>query len=177
MEINKMTRIGIFMATRALMLACFAGLLAGIDARAVRADDFPTRPIRLILPQPPGGAVDLISRVLGERLSEQMRQPVIIDNQPGANGALAAGQVLRAKPDGYTLFMAVDSNLVINPSLYPNLRYDSVRDFTPIGIVADVHNVLVANPKVQANSLAELLALARANPGKLNYASIGLGTL
>jgi len=165
------------MAARAMMLACFAGLLACVDARVVRADDYPTRPIRLILPQPPGGAVDLISRILGERLSEQMRQPVIIENQPGANGGLAAAQVLRAKPDGYTLFMAVDSNLVVNPSLYPDLRYDPLRDFTPISIVADVYNVLVANPKVRANSLAELLALARANPGKLNYASIGLGTL
>jgi tripartite-type tricarboxylate transporter receptor subunit TctC len=177
MEINtKMTRIGIFTA-RAMMLACFAALLVCADAPAVRADDYPTRSIRLVLPQPSGGAVDLISRLLGERLSEQMRQPVIIDNQPGANGALAAGQVLRAKPDGYTLFMAVDSNLVVNPNLYPNLRYDALRDFTPISIVADVHVVLVANPKVQASSLTELLALAKANPGKLNYASIGLGTI
>src|SRR6476469_2756912 len=172
-----MTRSEVFMAARAMMLACFAGLFACVDARVVRADDYPTRPIRLILPQPPGGAVDLISRILGERLSEQMRQPVIIENQPGANGGLAAAQVLRAKPDGYTLFMAVDSNLVVNPSLYPDLRYDPLRDFTPISIVADVYNVLVANPKVRANSLAELLALAKANPGKLNYASIGLGTL
>jgi tripartite-type tricarboxylate transporter receptor subunit TctC len=172
-----MNRIGVFMSRRAVMLACFTGLLACAEARAVRADDYPTRPIRLVLPQPAGGAVDLIARVLGERLSEQMRQSVVIDNQPGANGALAAGQVLRAKPDGYTLFLAVDSNLVVNPSLYPNLRYDPLRDFTPISIVADVYNVLVANPKVRANSLTELLALAKANPGKLNYASIGLGTL
>ena len=143
------------MPTRAVMLACFAGLLACADARAERADDYPTRPIRLILPMPAGGAVDLIARNLGERLSEQMRQPVIVDNQPGANGALAAGQVLRATPDGYTLFFAVGNNLTINPLLYTNLRYDPLRDFTPISIVADVHNVLVANPKVQANSLTE----------------------
>ena len=105
-----------------------------------------------------------------------MRQPVIVENQPGANGGLAAGQVMRSTPDGYTLFMAVDTNLVVNPSLYPNLTYDPFRDFIPISIIAKVYLVLVASSKVEANSVQELLALAKANPGKLNYASIGLGT-
>jgi tripartite-type tricarboxylate transporter receptor subunit TctC len=105
-----------------------------------------------------------------------MRQPVIVENQPGANGGLAAGQVTRSPPDGYTLFMAVDTNLVVNPSLYPNLTYDPFRDFIPISIIAKVYLVLVASSKVEAGSVQELLTLARANPGKLNYASIGLGT-
>jgi tripartite-type tricarboxylate transporter receptor subunit TctC len=110
-------------------------LLAITDAHA---DDYPSKPIRFILPQPAGGAVDLIARSLGDRLSEQMRQPVIVENQPGANGGLAGGQVVRSTPDGYTLFMAVDTNLVVNPSLYPNLAYDPVRDFIPISIIAKI---------------------------------------
>jgi tripartite-type tricarboxylate transporter receptor subunit TctC len=130
----------------------------------------------LILPQPAGGAVDLIARSLGERLSESMRQPVIVENQPGANGALAAGAVTRSPPDGYTLFMAVDTNLVVNPSLYPNLAYDPFRDFKPISIIAKVYLVLVASSKVAADNVHELIVLAKANPGTLNYASIGLGT-
>src|SRR5262249_16812356 len=113
---------------------------------------------------------------LGERLSEQMKQPVIVENMPGANGSLAAGQVVRAPADGYTLFMAVDTNLVVNPNLYPNLPYDSFRDFTPVSLLAKVPLVLVANPKVPANGVGELIGFAKAHPEKLNYASIGLGT-
>jgi tripartite-type tricarboxylate transporter receptor subunit TctC len=156
-------------------LACFV-LIASIAGEPACADDYPSKPIRLILPQPAGGAVDLIARSLGDRLSEQMRQPVIIENQPGANGGLAASQVTRATPDGHTLFMAVDTNLVVNPSLYPNLPYDPFRDFIPISIIARIYLVLVASSQVQASSVQELISYAKANPGKLNYASIGLGT-
>jgi tripartite-type tricarboxylate transporter receptor subunit TctC len=150
-----------------------ASLIAPLPTHA---DDYPTKPIRFILPQPAGGAVDLIARALGDRLSEQMRQPVIVENQPGANGGLAGGNVVRSTPDGYTLFMAVDTNLVVNPNLYPNLAYDPVRDFIPISIIAKVYLVLVARAALEAGSVQELIALAKANPGKLNYASIGLGT-
>jgi tripartite-type tricarboxylate transporter receptor subunit TctC len=159
----------------ATALACLS-LVAASGDTARAEEPYPSRPIRLILPQPAGGAVDLIARALGDRLSEQMRQPVIVENQPGANGGLAAGQVARSAPDGYTLFMAVDTNLVVNPNLYPNLAYDPFRDFRPISIIAKVYLVLVASSKVEANSVQELLTFARANPGKLNYASIGLGT-
>jgi tripartite-type tricarboxylate transporter receptor subunit TctC len=161
-------------AVARIVLACFCLLAFGANVRA--EEPYPSKPIRLILPQPAGGAVDLIARALGDRLSESMRQPVIVENMPGANGGLAAGQVARATPDGHTLFMAVDTNLVVNPSLYPNLAYDPFRDFIPISIIAKVYLVLVASPKVEINSVQELLAFARANPGKLNYASIGLGT-
>jgi tripartite-type tricarboxylate transporter receptor subunit TctC len=156
-------------------LACLAFTALAVSKPAC-ADDYPSKPIRFILPQPAGGAVDLIARSLGDRLSEQMRQPVIIENQPGANGGLAASQVTRAVPDGHTLFMAVDTNLVVNPSLYPSLPYDPFRDFIPISIIAKVYLVLVAGSQVQASSVRELIAYAKANPGKLNYASIGLGT-
>ena len=143
---------------------------------AVRADDYPSHPVKLVLPQPAGGAVDLIARALADRFTEQMRTPVVVENMPGANGSLAAGTVARAAPDGYTLMLAVDSNLVINPGLYHNLSYDPFRDFVPISIIARLYMVLVANPKVEANNVRELIAYARAHPNKLNYASIGLGT-
>jgi tripartite-type tricarboxylate transporter receptor subunit TctC len=160
----------------AIAVAGFS-VAVGLTAFGARADEpYPSKPIRLVLPQPAGGAVDLIARSLADRLSESMRQPVIVENQPGANGGLAAAQVTRSSPDGYTLFMAVDTNLVVNPSLYPNLTYDPFRDFIPISIIAKVYLVLVASSKIDANSVHELLAFARANPGKLNYASIGLGT-
>ena len=115
----------------ALLFACIVAPLA-------HAEEYPSRAIKLVLPQPPGGAIDLVSRTLGERLSEQMKQPVIVENMPGANGGLAAAQVVRSIPDGYTLFMAVDTNLVVNPNLYPNLSYDQFRDFTPISVLAKV---------------------------------------
>ena len=159
------------------VLACLCLVAIAAAVGAARAQEpYPSKPIRLVLPQPAGGAVDLIARTLGDRLSESVRQPVIVENQPGANGGLAAGQVVRSAPDGYTLFMAVDTNLVVNPSLYPNLAYDPFRDFIPISVIAKVHLVLVASSNVAANSVQELIAFAKANPGKLNYASIGLGT-
>jgi tripartite-type tricarboxylate transporter receptor subunit TctC len=154
-----------------LALVCFCAL-----ADVARALDYPVHAIKLVLPQPPGGAIDLIARTLGERLSEQMKQPVIVENRPGANGGLAAADVVRSAPDGYTLFMAVDTNLVVNPTLYHDLPYDPFRDFAPISILTRTELVLVANPKVPANNVRELIAYARAHPGQLNYASIGLGT-
>jgi tripartite-type tricarboxylate transporter receptor subunit TctC len=158
---------------RAALALALLGCGAGAPAKA---DEYPSRPIRFILPQPAGGAVDLIARRVGERLTEQMGQPVIVDNVPGANGGLAAGQVIRAAADGYTLFFAVDSNLVINPSLYPQIAYDPFRDFVPISIVARLNMVLVAHPSVPARDVAELIAYAKAHPNKLNYGGIGLGT-
>jgi tripartite-type tricarboxylate transporter receptor subunit TctC len=163
---------------RLTMAALSALSLACVVARPhiARAQDYPSRAIRLVLPQPPGGAIDLIARTLAERLSVQMKQPVIVENRPGANGGLAGGDVARATPDGYTLFMAVDTNLVVNPTLYHDLPYEPFRDFAPISVLAKTELVLVANPKVAANNVRELIAYAKANPGKLNYASIGLGT-
>ena len=155
----------------ALTLACIA-----VTWDQPAAQDYPSRPIKLVLPQPPGGAIDLIARSFGERLSEQMKQPVIVENKPGANGGLAAGDVARAPPDGYTLFMAVDTNLVVNPSLYADLSYDPFRDFAPISVLVKTALVLVANPSVPAENVRALIAYAKANPDKLNYASIGLGT-
>ena len=158
--------------TIVLAVAACAALAAPCGAE----DHYPSRPVKLVLPQPAGGAVDLIARALADRLSEQMGQPFIVENMPGANGSLAGGNVARSPSDGYTLMLAVDSNLVINPSLYHTLTYDPFKDFVPIGIVARLNMVLVANPKVSANNVKELIAYAKAYPNKLNYAEIGVGS-
>jgi len=155
-----------------LAVAAFAALTAPCGAE----EPYPSRPVKLVLPQPAGGAVDLIARALADRLAEQMGRPFIVENMPGANGSLAGGNVARSPSDGYTLMLAVDSNLVINPSLYHTLTYDPFKDFAPISIIARLNMVLVANPKVSANSVKELIAYAKANPNKLNYAEIGIGS-
>jgi tripartite-type tricarboxylate transporter receptor subunit TctC len=139
-------------------------------------DHYPSRPVKLVVPQPAGGAVDLIARALADRLAEQMGRPFIVENMPGANGSLAGGNVARSPSDGYTLMLAVDSNLVINPSLYQTLTYDPFKDFAPISIIARLNMVLVANPKISANSVKELIAYAKAYPNKLNYADLGIGS-
>ena len=149
---------------------------AAMAAPGSAEDRYPSRPVKLILPQPAGGAVDLIARALADRLAQQMGQPFIVENMPGANGSLAGGNVARSPSDGYTLMLAVDSNLVINPSLYHTLTYDPFKDFVPIGIIARLNMVLVANPKVSANNVKELIAYAKAYPNKLNYAEIGVGS-
>jgi len=140
-------------------------------------ETYPSKSIHLVVTTAAGGAGDLVARALGDQLSQSMAQPVIIENQPAGNGAIAAGQVARSAPDGYTLMSVVDSTLTINPHLYRNLPYDPFRDFAPVGIVSTLPLVLVINSAVKANDVAELIALAKANPGKLNYASTGIGTV
>jgi tripartite-type tricarboxylate transporter receptor subunit TctC len=157
---------------RAIGVALLLVLAHGMAA----AQDYPARPIRLVLPQPPGGAVDFISRTLGATLQKSMVQAVVVDNRPGANGIVAAEHVARSEPDGYTLFMAVDTNLVVNPRFYAKLPYDPFRDFAPISVIARNSLVLVANNSLAANSVVELIGLAKASPGKINYGSIGYGT-
>ena len=157
----------------AVLLVVFLFNLVSV---ASAQDTYPSKPIRLVLPQPPGGAVDIVARQLAQRLAESMGQQVVVDNRPGANGIIAAELVAKAPADGYTLLLAVDTNLVVNPNLYRQLPYDPYRDFSPISVLAKVGLVLVAHPSVPANSVTELIALAKANPGKLNYASLGSGT-
>jgi len=158
-------------------IAWSAMVMAEPMPSAVAQDAFPSRTIRIVLPQPPGGAVDLIARTLAEKLSPALGQPVIVENQPGANGGLAAGQVARASPDGHTMFFAIDSNMVVNPLLYSNLPYDPFKDFEPISLLVRLDLVMVANPKLQATTLQELIAFSKANPDKLNYASVGHGSI
>ena len=133
------------------------------------------RAVRIIVPFPPGGSADLLPRYVGEKLSQQWGQPVIVDNRPGAAGNIGATAAYQAEPDGYTLLSAPPPPLVINRLLYPKLGYDSTQ-FVPMSVIAAIPNVLLVNPKVTAASVEEFIKLVKSNPGKLNYASQGNGT-
>ena len=148
-----------------------------ISAAAVHAQDgYPSKPIQVVVTTAAGGALDLVARTVADRLSPSLHQPIIIDNQPAGNGSVAAGQFAKAMPDGHTLMMVVNSTVTINPHLYRNLSYDAFRDFAPVSVITRLPLVLVSNPSVQARDLKELIAVVKANPGKLNYASTGVGT-
>src|SRR3954453_14151246 len=140
------------------------------------AQNSPNKPIRILIAQAPGSATDVISRVVGNRLSEALGQPVIIEAKPGAGGALGTEAAARSAPDGYTLFMANNSTHGSNPAVYPKLPYDAVNDFSPIAYVASVPYVLVVDPSLPAKNVQELIALAKSQPGKMNYASAGNGS-
>ena len=156
-----------------LLRACLA-LLAALPAFAA-AQDYPARPIRVVVPFPPGGGSDLLARLLGEKLQAKWGQPFIVENRTGAGGNLAAEFVARAAPDGYTLLLSSPGPVVINKSLYATLPFDPDA-FVPVGIIATTYGVLVVHPKTGLESVAALIAYARANPDKLNYASAGSGT-
>jgi tripartite-type tricarboxylate transporter receptor subunit TctC len=155
---------------------CFVALLLATTAGACGADvAYPARPIRLIVSFAPGGSVDVVARLVGNKLSEAWGQQVVIDNRPGAGGNLSAEIAARAAPDGYTLYMC-SASLVVNPSLYRKVGYDPVRDFAPVTLLASVQGVLVVNPSVPAKSVSDFIALAKKSPGRINYASTGSGT-
>ncbi|MES2283262.1 MAG: tripartite tricarboxylate transporter substrate binding protein [Pseudomonadota bacterium] len=137
---------------------------------------YPSRPIHIVVPFTPGGSTDILARSIGQELTKAWGQPVIIDNIPGAGGSVGADKVAKAPADGYTLLMGHIGTLGVNPSLYPNLPYDAVKSFAPVAWVARVPNVLVVHPSVPAKSVKELVAHAKANPGKLNYGSGGNGS-
>ena len=144
-----------------------AALLAGLAAIAApaAAETYPSHPIRLVVPFAPGGPADFLARLVGQKLADELGQPVVIDNRPGANTIIGAQIVAKADPDGHTLLMAIDGTLVMNPFLYSKLPYDADRDFVPIALLANVPSVLVANLKVPANSVAEMIAIEKAKPG------------
>jgi len=139
------------------------------------AQEWPAKAVRIIVPFPPGGSADLLPRAVAEKLAERWGQPVIVENRPGAAGNIGADVVFRADPDGYTLLSAPPPPLVINKLLYPKLSYDSAQ-FVPITVIGAIPNVLLVHPKTKVSTVNELIALARSNPGKLNYASQGSGT-
>jgi len=140
-----------------------------------QAQEWPQKTVRIIVPFPAGGSADLLPRYVGEKLSQQWGQPVLVDNRPGAAGNIGAAAVYQAEPDGYTLLSAPPPPLVINRLLYPKLGYDSTQ-FVPMTVIAAIPNVLLVHPKVSANSVDEFISQVRKNPGKLNYASQGNGT-
>ncbi len=158
------------------MAAALAGLLALVAATTLAgAATYPDRPVTVVVGFPPGGASDILARILTDKLSKLLGQPVIVDNRPGAGGNVAGEFVAHAAPDGYTLLIGNNAILATNASLYSKIGFDAVKDFAPISLIGTQANVLVVNPNVPAHSLAELIALAKANPGKLNFASSGYG--
>jgi len=161
----------------ALIAAILApAALAVSPIAAAQAPAYPTKPIRIVVPFPPGGATDILARDVAQKLTDAWGQSVIVDNRPGAGGNIGSELVAKSAPDGYTLEMGTVGTHAINASLYAKMPYDNVKDFAPIILVAGVPNVLEVNPSLPVNSVTELIAYAKANPGKLNFASSGNGT-
>ena len=161
------------------MIRLIANALAAATLAAASlagAQTFPAKPIRLICPFPPAGAVDIASRAIANELSKVLGQTVTVDNRPGAGGNIGGVEAARSTPDGHTIFMTTSGINAINPSLYAKMPFDPIKDLMPVGALVSLANVLVLHPSVKANSVAEVIALARAEPGKMTYASSGSGT-
>lgn len=164
-------------STVLLAIAIACGTVLTSLPSIVSAQTWPTKPIKIVLGFPPGGATDILSRDFAAKLSEELKQQVLIENKPGAGGTIGADIAAKAIPDGYTLTIGTSSNHAIAVSLYKKLPYDPVKDFVPITMLAVSQNVVVINPGVPANNIKELVAYAKANPGKLNFGSSGNGTI
>src|SRR5882672_4347228 len=156
--------------------AIIAAVVSSAAVTAQAAQDWPVRPIRFLVTSPPGGANDTQARVLGVKLAEQLGQTVVIDNRAGGSGMIAAEIVARSAPDGYTLLFGTNSTFSVNPSLFPKVPYDTLRDFAPVAVTVMTPHVLLVHPSLPATTVKELIALARAQPGRLNYASSGNGS-
>jgi len=161
------------MARSIAAIAALTGLLAGPPFAHA---EYPDHPIRIVVPYTPGGTVDVLARLLGPRLTEVWGQPVVVENRPGAGGNIGADFVAKSPPDGYTLFLSTNAPLTINLAAYQNIKYDPLRDFTPITVAGENAVLLVANPSLPATSIKELIALAKAKPGELSAGTSGLGT-
>jgi tripartite-type tricarboxylate transporter receptor subunit TctC len=157
-------------------IGCGALALAAATSPTRAQDTYPSRPITVVIPFPPGGSADVLGRIIGKRLSDQLGQPVVIDNRPGAGTVLGASAVAKAPADGYTLLVSSGSTFTVNPAIRPNLPYDPIKSFDPIAIVARIPLILVANKDVPVNSVKEFVATAKASPDKFAYASFGSGT-
>jgi len=143
---------------------------------AASAQKYPDKPVHFVVPYPPGGPLDTIARLLGQKVSERIGQPVIVENKPGAGGNIGADSVAKSAPDGYTILMGAVATHAINPSLYAKIPYDPVKDFAPITLIGVTPNVLVVNASIPAKDVKEFIAYAKANPGKLNYGSGSTGS-
>ncbi len=140
------------------------------------AATFPDKPLRMVIPFPPGGPNDMLGRLLAQEMGKEMGQPIVIENKGGAGGTIGTDQVAKAAPDGYTILLSGTASLSIAPSLYKNMPYDPVKDIAPIGLVGTAPSLLIVNPKLPIQTVGELISYAKANPGKLNFASAGVGT-
>jgi tripartite-type tricarboxylate transporter receptor subunit TctC len=158
------------------LVALAVFIAAAVPLAHAQAPAYPTKPVRIVVPFPAAGTTDILARAIAQRLSEVEGQPFIVDNRPGAGGNIGAELVAKSAPDGYTLLMGTVGTHAINPGLYPKMPYDHVKDFAPVLLVAGVPNVLVVYPGLPVHTVQELIAYAKANPGKLNFASSGAGT-
>jgi tripartite-type tricarboxylate transporter receptor subunit TctC len=158
------------------LLLAFAAALAALAAPQALAQAWPAKPVRMVVNFPPGGAADQLARALAPRLQDSLGQPFVVENRPGANGSIGAGEVAKAAPDGYTLLMSSGGAIALNGLIYRNLGYDPMKALEPVAPVAVVAVFLEIRPAIPANTLAEFVAYARANPGKLNYGSPGNGS-
>jgi tripartite-type tricarboxylate transporter receptor subunit TctC len=157
--------------------AAFAALAGiGLYATPLAALEFPTRPVTIIVASTPGGGTDIISRIVGEQLSKQLGEPFVVDNRPGAGSVTGTVAAAKAAPDGYTLQTGLNASMAVNPSLFADLPYDPIRDFVPVGMLAEFPFVIVVSKDFPAHSVKELIALAKSRPGEINYASAGIGT-
>ena len=163
-------------AYRRLMLGTLAAISLTCLSIIAHAQAYPTRPVRVVVAFTAGGTTDILARSVGQQLSERLKQPFVIDNKPGAGGNIGTEFVVRSAPDGYTLIVDSVGPIAVNPTLYKGLTYDPLTDLVPIVKIADVPNVLVVHPSLGVRNFEEFVAYAKANPGKLNYGSTGIGT-
>ena len=158
------------------LLKCLIVILALAPLAVAAQESYPSKPVRIVVPYPAGGVADLLPRTVGAKLSEKWKQPVVVENKPGASGNIGMADGARAEPDGYTLVLAPTGNLTVNQFLFKEMPFDVAKDFTPITVLATSPNVLVVHPSVPAKTFGELIAYAKANPGKLNFSSPGTGS-
>ena len=163
------------MVSKRMFVCALLAAACGLGGSA-SAQSFPSKPIRMVVGFAPGGPADVMARLIGQRISGTLGQSVVIDNRPGAGGTIGARAVAESDPDGYTLLLGNTSTLVISPLIYKNVGYDPVKGFAPIAMLGTTSNLLIVNPGLGVTSVQELIALARARPGKLNYSSAGIGT-
>lgn len=158
------------------LLVPLLAAVALVAPTLVHAQAYPSKPIRFVVPYPAGGPLDTVARLLGQKVSEGLKQPVIVDNKPGAGGNIGADAVAKSAPDGYTILMGAVATHAINPTLYASIPYDPVRDFAPITQLASTPNVLVVNPSLPVHDVREFIAYAKAHPGQLNFGSGSTGS-
>ena len=151
--------------------------LASFAAASVFAQTYPVKPVRLIVPFPAGGGSDVMGRIVAQKLTDRFGQQVIVDNRAGAGGSIGTEAAVKAAPDGYTVVLASTSEIAINPSLYTKLSYDTIKDLAPVAMVASTPMVVIIHPSLPVKTMRDLIALAKANPGEINVASAGTGTI
>ena len=164
-------------APRLAAALLIAAAVLGSGVAPAAAQDYPNRPITLVVPFAPGGSTTIVARIVADRLADALGQQIIVDNRPGAGGTVGTRQVAKSAPDGYTLVLGYTGTLAIGPSLFPNVGYDPRKDFAPIGRIATAPNTLVVHPSFNVHSVKELIDYAKANPGKVNFGSAGVGTV